>query len=183
MRALIEKYAPTLDLKDEEVDRSRLLAALCLAESNGGRNWQPNYEPAFFIGGRYWNDRLAELVNYWGQGADPVMRPWCEQAVACSWGPFQILYITAVELKYDGPPWGLTDPATCLRYAVRLINKRIIPKLVHDTPFSLLAQIAGRYNAGGNWKGLAAKQYIAKVTAHYTSAISPLHKLVTLPDT
>jgi hypothetical protein len=156
-----------LELDPTRVDRERLLGALAVVESAGGRNWQPNFEPAFWRDGRYWNAHLAELQNRWGQGADPEMRPWCEKAVACSWGPWQVLYVVAEELGYDGPPWGLTAPAVCLEYAIRLINRRIAPKVLADTPHGIVVQVAGRYNAGGNWQSPVAAAYIKKVLRWY----------------
>ena len=180
MKTLIARLAPTLDLGDDSIDNGRLLAAISIVESNGGRNRQPNFEPAFYVGGRYWNAHLAELVNQWEQASDVKMRPWCGRAVACSWSPWQILYITAEELGFNGAPWELSHPATGLHYAIRLINKRIVPRLVHGDTMDTLAQIAGRYNAGSNWR--MAKRYVAKVTAHYTSDDSPLNRLIELGD-
>jgi hypothetical protein len=180
MKLLIARQAGELTIPGDKVDKCRLLGALAMVESGGGHNWQPNFEPAFYVGGRYWNDYLAELVNRWGQGADPEMKPWCEKAVACSWGPWQILYVTAEELGYDGPPWGLTAPAVCLEYAIRLLNRRVIPKVQAETEHGFVAQIADGYNTGNPRDGNVPTRYITKVLRWYDNPADMLPRLVSL---
>ena len=170
MRRLIARYGSSIDADSNKLDRERLLGAIAMVESAGGRNWQPNFEPAFYIGGAYWNDHLAELVNKWQLQADQVLKEACGRLVAASFGPWQVLYVTAEELGYSGPPWGLGHPSVCLTYAIKLINKRILPKCTAEDEKGLVAQIADGYNSGHPTKGVPPADYITKVWRFYQDA-------------
>lgn len=167
MKQIIAEQVDHLQLPPE-VNRPRLLAALAMVESNGGRNLQPNFEPSFYKGGYYWNPHLNYLRAKWGARSDPRMRQWSKQAMACSWGPWQILYVTAEELGYKGPPWALTDPSTCLGWAIKLINKRLASKLAGPlTEMGVVERIADGYNSGSFRDKFVPHSYIKKILGYY----------------
>lgn len=169
MQNLIDRQADRL-LVPQRVNARKLLAALAMVESAGGRNLQPNFEPAFWKEGKYWNAHLAGLAGDWSHHADPVMAPFIERCVACSWGPWQILYVTAEELGYWGPPWALVSPELSLTWGIRLINKRIIPKLTMNAPEQqLVSEIADGYNSGNPRDNLVPTNYINLVLTHYNN--------------
>jgi len=157
------------DLQTPSVlDRTRFLAALATVESSGGRNWQPNFEAGFWEGGLYWNVALAAYRDRWRKAADPEMAEWCGKAIACSWGPWQLLYVTAAELGYEGPPWGLSDADVCLKWVVALINKRLVPRLQAPlTDLGAVGMLADGYNSGTFLDTHVPFAYVQKVRAAY----------------
>ena len=181
MNRCIERHADDLILPTT-VDKRRLLAALAVVESGGGKNLQPNFEPAFWIGGKFWNPTLAEYCARWESRSDLEMRPWCGKAIACSWGPWQILYVTAAELGYQGPPWALTDPDVCLSWAVRLINRRIAPKILsYLSDIEVVSMVGDGYNSGSATDKFIPVDYCKKLLAAYSDK-DVAGKLVFLGD-
>lgn len=172
MLAVINRHADDLELPSN-VDNVKLLTAMAMVESDGGRNLQPNFERAFYKGGHYWNTHLTELRAKWKSRADPKMRTWSGRAMACSWGPWQILYVTAEELGYWGPPWALTDADVCLTWAIRLINKRLAPKLpARLEELQIVSKIADGYNSGSFRDRYVPHDYIDKVLKYYKTDAS-----------
>ncbi len=111
------------------LDPRCVLAALASNESRYGANNEPRHEPAYDEGGRY-ADAMA--LKRYGRDA------------ACSWGPWQIMFVTAKELGYEGAPKDLADPETSLPFVIRLINERLIGRQGAKT----LKEIATGYNSG-----------------------------------
>lgn len=169
MDTVIERHVDDLAIPTKVKGRL-LLGAIAMMESHGGRNWQPNFEPAFWRGGRYWGDAQKARADTWGQQGDPVMEAFTRRAVACSWGPWQILYTTADELGYQGPPWGLTDPDTCLHWAIQLINRRIAPGLDNSLEVSIIVRkLADGYNSGSHKDRNVPHRYIQDVWTLYSN--------------
>ena len=80
MRRLIARNGHHLDLDPGKVNRERLLGALCFVESTGWKNRQPNFEPAYYIGGGYCDD---EQINRCMVGADPKLKDAMGRLTAC----------------------------------------------------------------------------------------------------
>lgn len=173
MLQVIARHEADLEIPTS-VDRTAFLAALAMQESGGGRNWQPNFESAFWEGGAYWNKTLAGYRDRWREKADPEMREWCGKAIACSWGPWQVLYVTAAELGFQGPPWALVDPDLCLEWAITLINKRLAKRLPEGLSGpAIVGLLADGYNSGTFLDTHAPLKYIQAIRAFYSDPSTP----------
>ena len=180
MRRLIARNGHQINLDPGKVNRERLLGALCLVESTGWKNRQPNFEPAYYVGGRYFN---AELFNLSQRAADPKLRDAMGRLTASSFGPFHVMYPVAVELGFDGFPLDLQDPRVNIEFAIRYINRRIVPKIKvePDTPEGWVIKVADGYNSGSPNDNRVPEKYIAKVLSAYDRS-DLFDQLVTLPD-
>ncbi|MFH1035139.1 MAG: transglycosylase SLT domain-containing protein [Pseudomonadota bacterium] len=134
------------------LDPILLLMALAAVESSGGFNNQPRVEPAYRPGGRYCNQALYEK---YGDDA------------AASWGPLQIMFVTARELGYQGTPQDLAEPSVSVPLAIALINRRIVGRGAQT-----LEQIADGYNSGNFRDDKIPAPYIAKVRAAYADLVA-----------
>lgn len=109
----------------EGVDLEKLLAAIKRVETSDGLNNWPRVEAAyipeglkFTIQGRIvvGNGRCMNEVSM------PRWRSWGLSSSA-SWGPWQILYQTAADNGYGGPPWDLHGDATSEPYVISHLRK------------------------------------------------------------
>lgn len=151
LRQLIETYADQLQLQSNKVDPKALLAALLFCESAMGKQTAPRVEPAYLPGGRYYqNERVKEAYDQYGEAA------------AASYGPWQLLYITALELGFTGTPEELSDPATNLEFVVKYLNQRALKRGAKT-----VSQIADAYNSGSHLDSNVPAGYIRKCVRAY----------------
>lgn len=186
MRLLIEERAPEIGLAPTLLSRERLLAALAMVESSGGRDLRFRFERSFYRGGAYFDrdPNMQERMNRWEAGVQDATRDCAAKLTACSFGPWQILYTTAAELGFDRAPWELADPRTNAYFAVRLINRRIIPRLPEEALLgeeSAVKGIADGYNSGNPNDRHIPVAYMARVWQYYQDP-RILAGLAQLPD-
>jgi hypothetical protein len=147
------------------IDLERLLAAIRAVETPGGE-WprlEAGYMPAglhasiqgrVIVGtGRCWNDLVSRRWEAW--------RPQ-SLYTAASWGPWQILYHTAADVGYMGPPWDLCDPGVCEVYVIarlRQIERRFATRTVRD--------FADAWNSGNPRDDVLVTEYTDKVNLAY----------------
>ena len=167
MRVLIAENAGKLHLDPGDVNRERLLAALCMKETRGWQNRQPNFEPAYYKGGAYFN---AERFNRVGLLADPILKDFMGLLSACSFGPFQMMYPVACELGFTEFPLELADPRINIEFAIRYINARCIPFVTAKKAEDIVAQVADGYNSGNPVDRRVPQIYIDEVLAYYRQA-------------
>jgi len=84
---------------------------------------------------------------------------------ACSYGAFQLMFVTATELGFDGHPVDLQTDTTCAYWAAQLISRRIIKAQGATT----LAQVLDGYNSGSSRDENVPEAYIAKGISLYNS--------------
>lgn len=96
-----------------------VLRAICQVESRSGIQWDiPRHERAYCYGGEYYEaktpggEELRRLTVLFGCFAH------------MSYGPWQVLFVTAWENGFRGHPLELQEPKTCCTYAVRMLNQR-----------------------------------------------------------
>lgn len=100
-----------------------LLRAICQNESTGGVKWDvPLHEASYCYGGPYYKGDGAG-----GRTGDDDLRR-LTQRYGCfahmSYGPWQVLFITAYEHGFRGHPLELQDPKTSIPYVVKMLNER-----------------------------------------------------------
>lgn len=152
MYRMVHENAHLLKLPFEH-DARRLLLAFSELESSVGR-FNFRYEPAYGLQGLYY--RRSSLLKERYEEFGPM--------VAMSYGPWQIMYIVAVEHGFSGHPLELTDGNVSLPYVIEKMNRDGRRGAVS------LRMIASAYN-GGNPSALfrneAVQKYVNKLEAAY----------------
>jgi hypothetical protein len=140
--------------KDQPVDGGRVLLTLAGLESNFGSLREfVRMESAYAPGGKYYNDdeELRRLFRRYGCLA------------SSSFGTFQIMFKTAVELGYKDHPIKLQDDVICATWATELIVKRFIGRFRAKT----LRDILDCYNSGFHGDKYIPTIYIEKGMEFY----------------
>lgn len=162
----IEAHAPGLNCP-AGLDARAVLAAITYPETNWGRRYKAAlFEQAYYRGGKFYKDHVKTLVQEY------------ESLAACSWGPWQILFVAARETGYQGDPWGLVDPATSCAAVVTLLNKRCFntwaaapdPALVE--PAATIAQVGDMWNSGSWRDRFVPGEYVATITEGYAESLA-----------
>ena len=109
-----------------------LANAVSMVESSGGKNATPRYEPGF-------QKRYLQGKPQWEQ----LAKQYGWQAVSSSYGPYQIMFPTAVDLGFKGTPQQLADPVINRQYFDKKFTKDFAK--TGNVQMALL-----RYNGGGN---------------------------------
>lgn len=152
---LIKEHAPNLETP-EGLDSEAVLWAVYGCEHYTKKYNMPRFEPAYAPGGIYYrnNDLVREKYDRWGRTA------------ACSYSNFQILYVTACELGYDGPPIPLDRDSVALPFVTKYINVRIFKRGATE-----VEQVGDAYNSGTHLDRLKPEKYMARFRRFYDKAI------------
>lgn len=155
IKRLIEEHAEHLDVP-ESLDGEALLWAVYRCEKYTKGNKVPRFEAAYAPGGVYYNrsTQVRDLFNTWGSWA------------ACSFSDFQILYVTAVELGYEGPPLALDRNDVAIPFVVKFINLRILAKGATSPE-----EVADAYNSGTFRDDIKPWKYMQKFRRMYDRAL------------
>lgn len=112
-----------------------------LETSYGRDRLYARFEQGYAQGGRYY---VPALWKRWGA------------LTACSYGSFQVMYVTANGLGFNGHPCELQSDDTCAQYAALLILRRIIGKQGAKT----LSEVLDGYNSGSCRDGNVPAVYV-----------------------
>lgn len=137
------------------------LWAICGNESDYGIENYPRNEPAYSPGGVYFQKSKHLQTLYKKYGA-----PTC-----CSYGPWQIMYITAEEMGYDRPPQALHSAFISLPWVIEYLNR------AKAQGANTIELMAASYNGGlGAIKRQNEKvqKYVAKLKMNYDNLKSKL---------
>ena len=141
--ALCRKYVGQIpnsnDGSGNLIDVPRLLWALAGNESTFGDNCKPRHEPAYDVGGYYYerSQAVRDAVKKYGVDADGKAR------AACSYGPWQVMLINT----HYTPEELASDPAKVADATVHYLSTYVVQFRKALT----LAEILDTYNTG-NWK-------------------------------
>lgn len=150
LRQLIKDKASELIINGK-MEPEVLLAAIMFCESNMGKNTKPRVEPAYLPGGHYFSaEHVQTAYEEYGEAA------------AASYGPWQVLYITAQELGFAGDPEELAEPETNLSFAIKYINERAMKRGAHT-----VGQVADAYNSGSHRDKFVPTGYVRKCVRAY----------------
>ena len=149
LRKLVIASAPDL-IVPPGIDPVKILCAILHNESSYGVFNVPRFEKAYGPGGKYYNHTQYTLWGAWA---------------CCSYSSFQIMYPTARELGFTGTPGQLWNDEEAIKWAIKLINVRIIRKQGAKT----VNQIADGYNSGNCNDSIIPEVYIAKFVLAYNS--------------
>lgn len=149
-----------------------LLRAICQVETSGGARWAATlHEDAYCYGGHYYkgdgrggrmgDDALRDLTGAWGCLAHQ------------SFGPWQVLFITAYEAGYRGDPVGLRDPRISAPYVVSILNRRVADRMTGD-PKPLPDHFFRAWNTGSpDYRG-QGQEYVEKAVKAYRAFMGDL---------
>ena len=153
---LIDQHKDEIRTPPFPLNKKALLIALAKNESSFGKDCTPRLEPAYDFGGHYF--RRSPIIR--------MQHRKFGNAVAKSYGPFQVMYPTAVELGYDinRPPEELGEFETNIEYAIRYINHRALRKAIS------VQDIFDAYNSGSSHDSIIPEGYILKGMARYQDA-------------
>lgn len=132
----------------------KILWALNQQEASGRSEVQSRYEPNFY--------RLYLQNNALFKAAE---MKYGSKAISSSYGPWQIMYTTAVEMGYRGDPSALAKASVSLPYVLRYIEKL---KRRFDGD---IQKVISAYNAGPGGVGTNPK-YTSRVMSFYQKAPS-----------
>ena len=151
LRAVIRQEASRLHTP-EGMDPAQLLAALADVESSFGLHAVPNHEPAYDEGGRYYASaqHVRDLHKTWGAWA------------ACSYGPWQLLYVLAWEVGFRGTPGDLWTPEGSIEWAIRALNARAL-----DKGAATVEDVGDAWNSGSFRDANRVEDYRRKIAVAY----------------
>jgi hypothetical protein len=136
------------------VEGGKLLLTLAGTESDfGALRLHVRPEPAYSPGGKYYNNSEALRSAYRKYGV----------LASSSYGSFQIMYPTAVEMGFQGHPIELQGNDVCAYWAAQLIIKRFIGRQKAKT----LRDVADAYNSGNHADRIVPQTYIDKAISFY----------------
>lgn len=154
--SLIKQYASDLKMP-EGGDPKAFLWALCGIETSYGEQAVCKVEYAYGPGGLYYQKNEGLKFQYAKYGS----------LASNSYGPWQIMFIRAVELGYNGHPLCLWDGAISLPLVIKHLNGGF------SKGASTIQLLAACYNGGyGAIKNQndAVKSYVAKWTKLYENS-------------
>lgn len=157
--AILVSLVPHLRLHPS-LDPFCVLKSLATQESSYGKNCKPRFEPYYAPGGLYFTRSPELQAAYEKHGA----------GVSFSYGPFQILYATAMRFGYekDATPESLERADLSGLYVCRLLNYLVIKK--KDVTLDALAD---SYNSGNSKdrRSESVQQYVANILYDYNRLI------------
>lgn len=126
-----------------------MLWALAAVESTYGRDRQHRrVEPSYMPGGEEYR-RSPQIRSLWAR--------WGEEG-ASSYGAWQMMYATALDLGFAGPPEGLIPDE---------VLAPLVVAYVHRSGALVLADVADAYNSGNYRDVFRPLEYMAKVVVAY----------------
>jgi hypothetical protein len=147
----IAHYAPALHV-GPSINPIALLRAIAAQEtSDPVRILACKHENAYCYGGKY--HREAAKAAEWRYGC----------ACHCSWGPWQIMYETAVERGFADDPVQLRDPMISGAYVVAQLNARVFDWLSNPS----LQDVFDAWNSGTARDNIFPAKYVSEATALY----------------
>lgn len=145
--AACAEYGPQLKVP-AGLDPVKVMIAIASNESSLGADCGPRYEPAYDTGGVYSGGDMVGLLALYGRAA------------ACSYGPWQMMYVNFTAYTPDEL---LTDLQACAVEYVRFLNSYVIGTKRATT----LAEIGEVWNLGHI---APDPQYVSKLQAAYDAA-------------
>lgn len=152
------------------VDTDLLLAAISRVETEGGRNNWPRVEVSFIPAGETFTVQGHTLIGT-GRSVNGIVLARFQKwglGSAASWGWWQILFHTAADLGYAGPPHELHDPAISEPYVVGRLRKAAMRGAATVRDF------ADEWNSGFFRDANTVPDYTAAVEAEYNRLIGTL---------
>ena len=154
---------PKVGAIDVDFEPEALLDAISVVESGGGYNNHPRFEISYAPEGEQFTVQ-GRLFKGTGRNFNNVVRErWKKWGMrsACSYGPYQLMYHTAADLGFNGPPELLTNESVSVIWARKLME-RIVARGARTVD-----EVADAWNSGSHRDGFVPTDYINKVRRAY----------------
>lgn len=167
--ALLERVNVLCEGHAHEVNGSldgyRLLAAIAVVESTGGRNNYPNFEPYWIPEGEGGIVENSRQTGRHPKSNAVVVDRFAAYGLAagCSFSSWQILYHTAADLGFVGQPWDLWDDEVAVEWVVKLLNR------ICSQGATTVEEVADAWNSGTFKDTIIPERYIEKFTNAYNA--------------
>jgi hypothetical protein len=160
--AAIDARAPLLKIGATGIHPRAVLKAIAHVETEYGRRWAASrHEVSYCYGGPYYkgdghggkmgDDVLRDLTDRWGCSAHE------------SWGPWQLLYITAHENGYHEDPVRLRIPDISIGSVITILNRRVFDIVQKARP----EDVFDAWNSGRARDRKYPESYVRKAMVHY----------------
>ena len=149
------------------IELDPLLTAIAHVETSSGRNNWPRIERSYLPLGSRWTVQ-GHIIEGTGANVNEIVRERLQRwgmASAASWGPWQILYHTAADRGYTGPPSGLHEAEVSMTWVIRQLQ--LIMRRGADT----VSQIADAWNSGTHRDHIVPHHYMAQLVRAYDDYI------------
>ena len=157
-------YGPQIEVGSTGLHGGTLLLAIADVESgdrnangmvipgSGGLRNVPVHEGAYDFGGYYWRraSHVRDVVERWGAWA------------ACSYSPWQLLFVAAWELGLRHEPGILIDPVLAAPWVVKMLNQRLF-----DRGAKTVRDVADGWNSGSFKDANVPQEYIDNLETAY----------------
>lgn len=150
-----------------KIDVDRLLRAIARKESRSGENNCPRFEASYIPKGLSFTVQGRLLVGT-GRNVNGVVQPrWLKWGLqsAASFSSWQILYHTAADLGFDGPPHTLWDDSIALPWV-----RRRLAVIATRVPEQTVERYADAWNSGSARDANVPAEYIADLVRFYKEA-------------
>lgn len=138
----------------ENGNMTKLLWALNMIEASGSAKAKKRHEPNFY-------KKYLKGKKQWSESE----KKWGAEAISSSYGPWQIMYPTAVQYGYKGSPSDLEKPEVSLPFVQKYVGS-LSKKFNGD-----IEKVFSAYNAGEGGVG-TNPDYTKKALDHYKRAPS-----------
>lgn len=167
----IAYYAPMLRVP-AGINAIAVLRAIAAQETTDPtRTRASKHEVSYCYGGPY----NAKAVRETNPGMAIVLEA-AEHSFGCavheSWGPWQIMYATAVSRGFRGDPVLLRDPMTSGEFVVKHLNARVFDRLTDET----IVDVFDAWNSGTPRDARVPEEYIKEAVPlynHFNGGASP----------
>lgn len=151
---IIASHAYDLHVNKSIINPRAILKAIAHCETNyGERSLATLHEPAYCYKGVYYkaSENLRRESTRWGCLAHS------------SYGPWQLLYITAWEFGYRDDPVGLREAHNSIPYVINVLNRRVADRLLDERPEDFF----DAWNSGNPRDHIIPADYITKALLFY----------------
>jgi len=170
MRELCREYGSYLFLlRPGEPSGDAVLYSLFLVERYNKDNSKPRSERSYRPGGIY----FPKVKPLWEKYQD---------AAACSYSNFQIMFPTASELGFEGTPQELDHDKVAIVWVVELLKRRVIWMARKTRGFAPVESIYDGYNSGNPNDKRIPEAYIRKGLVCYQLAQRALNAVRPAPE-
>jgi hypothetical protein len=147
----IAMYAPDLHVPPT-IDAVAILRAIAQHELRRIGRWRASlHELSYCYKGKYHTPAMERHDFLWGCAAHS------------SWGPWQIMFPTALLRGYEGDPVALRDPVVSGHYVVKHLNARVFDRFSDET----VEDVADAWNSGTARDSIDPVDYKKAVRALY----------------
>ena len=152
------KAQSSITQAEKRIDIDKLLYAIKQVESSGGSDTRTRYEPGV-------EKQLRARFDKLNSNTREAIKKYGYNAIATSYGPYQLLGSTAYDLGFNGEVEDLKDETIS-----EMLARKLIKKLINSSRTKKVEDVVSAYNAGLGNIG-KNPSYIDKVLKYYQEGV------------